>query len=98
MIKKIALIFLLTIVAAAAGVFAWSGIRTSQAVDLGVAYSDEALESFNSKVGSKVSGIVAGGLPVGDSFSSAELTSFLVVLAKEKNLPIKNIQVRFLEN
>ncbi|MDO8633475.1 MAG: hypothetical protein Q7K38_02950, partial [Candidatus Wildermuthbacteria bacterium] len=95
MIRKLALIFLLTIVAAVVGVFAWSGIRTSQAVDLGVVYSDEALESFNSKVGSKVSGIVAGGLPVGDSFSSAELTSFLVVLAKEKNLPIKNIQVRF---
>lgn len=82
----------------AGGVFAWSTVNTPQAVDLGVSYSQEALQSFNDKIGQKVHGIVAGGIPVGDSFSSAEFTSFLTVSAKAEKLPIQNIQVRFHQN
>lgn len=70
--------------------------RKVATVDLGVSASQESLASFLAKIGNAPpSGIMAGGMPISGSFTSSEVTSFLMAFAKEHRVPIQNLQVRF---
>lgn len=93
MFKLLAILLALGVVGFA---FVFLVPRKVATVDLGVSASQESLASFLAKIGNAPpSGIMAGGMPIGGSFTNSEVTSFLVAFAKEHRVPIQNLQVRF---